>query len=76
MKWDVRHGKLERSTKGGIDWYRYETTFLIPKLFPFDLEGMQSRPAAVVQEYGTLSHPHHYSDIISLRLNAFFGVET
>ena len=23
-KWDKDHGKIERDSKGGIDWYRYQ----------------------------------------------------
>ena len=63
-KWDVKHGKLERSFKGGIDWYRYQTKILIPKLFPLAKECMQSRPATVVQEDKAPSHAHHYQEVV------------
>jgi hypothetical protein len=34
-KWDKRHGKLVRGDGKGVDWYRYATFILTPKLIPF-----------------------------------------
>ena len=47
-KWDKGHGKLTRSSKGGIDWYRYQTSILIPKLLPFAKECAKERPGTIV----------------------------
>ncbi len=34
-KWTEKTGKLSRRKGDGIDWYRYQTQVLIPKLIPF-----------------------------------------
>jgi len=54
-KWDERHGKLQRSKRGGIDWFRYWSEVLIPKLFPFT-----RRINGVVVEDGAPCHSHHF----------------
>jgi hypothetical protein len=59
-KWDQKHGKLVRGKGGGIDWYRYLTKVLLPKLFPFTKECAITRPDTVVQEDKAPSHSHHY----------------
>jgi hypothetical protein len=42
-------GKLTRNkAKGGIDWYRYNTTILVPKLLPFAQACIVDRPNIVV----------------------------
>lgn len=43
-KWNAQNGKLTRKSKGGIDWLRYQTQVLIPKLLPFALECQKDRP--------------------------------
>jgi transposase len=59
--WNQKNGKLVRgSQKGGIDWYRYQTKVLIPKLFPFAERCLQDRPATIVQEDKAPSHAHHF----------------
>ncbi len=35
MAMEPKNGKLGRGSKGGIDWYRYQTKILVPKLLPF-----------------------------------------
>lgn len=58
-KFNQKNGKLERSKKGGIDWYRYQTQVVIPKIIPFakDLEKHHSKKA-IVQEDGAAPHAH------------------
>ncbi len=34
-KWNKKNGKLQRAQGSGIDWYRYQTKVLLPKLLPF-----------------------------------------
>jgi hypothetical protein len=34
--------------KGGINWWRYQKTILIPKLLPFAQECKRERPGAIV----------------------------
>lgn len=50
-KFDKAHGKLERSKKGGIDWWRYRNDILLPKLIPFC-----QKNKLIVQEDGAASH--------------------
>ena len=47
-KWNKKNGKLARGSKGGIDWYRYQTKILFPKLFPFAKECEKDRPGTIV----------------------------
>jgi hypothetical protein len=59
-KWNKTNGKLVREgKKGGIDWWRYQQTILVPKLLPFAKECMKERPNTVVQEDKAPSHNHH-----------------
>jgi transposase len=60
-RWNQKNGKLARgSQNGGIDWYRYQTKVLIPKLFPFAKRCLEHRPATIVQEDKAPSHAHHF----------------
>jgi hypothetical protein len=34
-KWDAKHGKLTQDSKEGVDWYRYSTQIVVPKMIPF-----------------------------------------
>lgn len=55
-KFDKSHGAMARDGKGGVDWYRYRTFVLVPKLIPFAQECKKERPLTVVQEDGAASH--------------------
>jgi hypothetical protein len=55
-RFNKKNGKLDRGKKGGIDWYRYQTKILLPKLFPFAKECAITRPGTFVQEDKALSH--------------------
>lgn len=60
-KFTEKTGKLSRAkSKGGIDWFRYNTVILVPKLLPFALECQISRPNTVVQEDKAPAHTHFY----------------
>jgi hypothetical protein len=50
--------------KGGIDWYRYQTVILKPKLIPFALECMKEYPNTVVQEDKAPAHASQYQEAI------------
>ena len=63
-KWNEKHGKLIRnSSKGGIDWWRYQQIIMIQKLMPFvqaynadrALEGLNKM---IVQEENAPSQAH------------------
>ncbi|KAK2471173.1 hypothetical protein H9L39_17404 [Fusarium oxysporum f. sp. albedinis] len=59
-KWKEATGKLSRRKgHGGIDWWRYQQTILLPKLLPFAKECQKERPNTVVQEDKASSHKHH-----------------
>lgn len=58
-KWNAENGKLVRSKGNGIDWYRYQTKILIPKMFPFAEECLKDRPKTIVQEDKAPAHNHH-----------------
>ena len=49
---------------GGIDWWRYQQTIHIPKLFPFVKKCIRSRPKTVIQEDKAPSCASHYQDEI------------
>jgi len=54
-------GKLVREgKKGGIDWYRYWKTILLPKLIPFAKECERPGFIPLVQEDGAPSHIHSH----------------
>ena len=50
-KFDRRHGKLERDSRGGIDWWRYRPKVLEPLLIPY-----YKANGLTVQEDGAPSH--------------------
>ncbi|KAF1981717.1 hypothetical protein K402DRAFT_341856 [Aulographum hederae CBS 113979] len=58
-RWNAQNGKLTRGKGKGIDWYRYQTMVLIPKLIPFAQECQNERPETIVQEDKAPSHAHH-----------------
>ena len=57
--WNKKTGKVGRGRGSGIDWYRYQTTILLPKLFPFAKQCMAERPGTVVQEDKAPAHDHY-----------------
>ncbi|KAJ5723611.1 hypothetical protein N7488_001646 [Penicillium malachiteum] len=64
-KWIEKNGKLSRTkSRGGIDWFRYHTTILAPKLLPFAQKCQSSRPKTLVQEDKAPAHAHHYQQKI------------
>ena len=63
-KWDEKHGKVARKGKGGIDWYRYQKTVLLPKLLPFAKDCIKDRPDTVVQENRAPSHASKHQDLV------------
>jgi hypothetical protein len=54
-------GQLERNSKGGIDWHRYNKEILEKKLLPFAKECVKDRPNTIVQEDNASPHAHHYN---------------
>jgi transposase len=57
--WNKKSGKLVRDDqKGGIDWWRYQSEILIPKLLPFAKACLIDRPETLVQEDKAPSHSH------------------
>ena len=61
-RWDKDHGKIERRTRGGIDWFRYQKQILLPHLVPFALECQKDRPNTLVMEDGAPSHASKMQD--------------
>ena len=58
------NGTFEQtSSKGGIDWYRYLTTILLPILIPFGVECQINRPDTIIQEDKAPSHTLHHQQI-------------
>ena len=55
-KWDKSHGKLIRREGSGIDWWRYCSQIIIPKLIPFAKECESERPGIIIQEDGASAH--------------------
>ena len=47
-KWNKKHGKLIRGNGKGINWYRYVTFVLKPKLIPFTLAYKEDRPSTLI----------------------------
>ena len=67
-RWTKENGKLTRgSDKGGIDWWRYQTGVLLPKLIPFAKKCMRARPGTLVQEDKAPSHAHHAQNLVYQR---------
>lgn len=63
-RWNQKNGKLARGKGSGIDWYRYQTTILRPKLLPFAQQCKDARPGTIVQEDKAPSHEHHAQQLI------------
>lgn len=63
-RWTEKNGKLVRSSGSGIDWWRYQTCVLLPKLIPFAQECAQDRPRTVVMEDKAPAHAHHYQNVV------------
>jgi hypothetical protein len=55
-KWCAETGKLARGRGSGIDWYRYQTQVMVPKLIPF---AQRLGPDFIVQEDNAPAHAHH-----------------
>jgi transposase len=66
-QWNEKNGKLIRGKGTGIDWWRYQSQILIPKLIPFAKECMKDRPQTLVQEDKAPSHAHHAQAILYSR---------
>lgn len=47
-RWNQRNGKLSRGKGSGIDWWRYHSIVMKPKLIPFAKECMKKRPGTLV----------------------------
>lgn len=58
-KFTADTGRLTRGKGGGIDWWRYCSEILIPKLLPFVKECLKRRPGTLVQEDRAPAHAHH-----------------
>lgn len=59
-RWNQKTGKLSRGkNRGGIDWWRYQTTILIPRLLPFAKDCKTNRPNTIVQEDKAPAHNHY-----------------
>ena len=58
-EWKKSIGKLTRGSKGGVDWYRYQTKILVPKVFLF---AKKRGPETLVQEDKAPSHAHTHSN--------------
>ena len=54
-RWDKQHGKLSRSERGGIDWYRYWKEIQMRKLIPF-----AKKVNGIIVEDGAGCHAHWY----------------
>jgi hypothetical protein len=59
FRWNSKTGKLSRSKRGGIDWWRYQQVILLPKLIPFAKECLKERPGTIVQEDKAPAHNHY-----------------
>jgi transposase len=58
-KFTPKSGKLVRRVGSGIDWYRYQSEIIIPKMIPFAQRCSIERPGTIIQEDGAPSHTHH-----------------
>jgi len=61
-KWNAASGKQVRTSKGGIDWMRYQQEVLLPKFLPF-LRQHQSDPsgALIAQEDNAPAHASRWN---------------
>ncbi|KAF2464094.1 uncharacterized protein BDR25DRAFT_329374 [Lindgomyces ingoldianus] len=73
--WNQKNGKLARGKGPGIDWYRRQTTILLPKLLPFAKQCQAERPGAIIQEdrkgkkHQRLEHCRDYPRMLLGELN-------
>jgi transposase len=58
-RWNEKNGKLARGKGSGIDWWRYQSIIMRPKLIPFAKECMKERPSTLIQEDRAPAHSHH-----------------
>jgi hypothetical protein len=58
-RWDKDHGKLSRSERGGIDWYRYWKEIQTKKLIPF-----AKKVNGILVEDGAGCHKHWYVQLV------------
>jgi transposase len=63
-RWTKETGKLTRDGGSGIDWWRYQTQILVPKLLPFAKECQKERPGTLVQEDKAPSHSHYAQRLV------------
>ena len=64
-RWGKKTGKLvRRKDEAGVDWYRYQTRVLIPKLILFAQEYQQQRPGTIVQEENAPSHANFSQETV------------
>ena len=47
---------MREKVHGGINWWRYQQTILIPLLIPFAVEYIMERPGTLIQEDKAASH--------------------
>lgn len=67
-RWNKENGKLTRGNdKGGINWWRYQSQVLLPKLLPFAKECTRERPGTIVQEDKAPSHAHYAQHLVYTR---------
>jgi hypothetical protein len=57
------NGAFQRNGKGGIDWYRYLTTILLPILIHFGMECQIDRSDTIIQEDKAPAHASHHQQI-------------
>jgi transposase len=58
-RWTEKNGKLVRGKGSGIDWWRYQSIIMRPKLIPFAKKCIEERPGTLIQEDKTPAHVHH-----------------
>jgi len=61
----VNNGAFQRNAngKGGIDWYRYLTTILLPILIPFGVECQIDHSDTNIEEDKAPAHASHHQQI-------------
>lgn len=66
-KYTAERGAIIRQKgKGGIDWWRYRQTILIPKLLPFAVECQADRPDTIVMEDKAPCHISRHQQAVYL----------
>ncbi|KAJ6276523.1 hypothetical protein J3E71DRAFT_348000 [Bipolaris maydis] len=63
-RWNQKNGKLASGKGSGIDWYRYQTKILQPKLLPFAQQCKDARLGTVIQEDKAPSYEYHAQQLI------------